>query len=213
MLSTKERKTLETYKNIAKSAIRTTEYNTNWVPDFWKLEFDKFKNLLPNGKVIDIGCGEGRDAKFFINNNYSYVGIDLSPEMLELARKLNPTADLFEMSMYNLNFTENIFDGFWAAASYLHIPKQRADEALQELKKVVKIGGIGFFTMKEGKGEKMMTGPTDEERFFSLYSEKEFADVLIKNGFEIIEQARIQRPYYFNQPKKRTPVLLTYFVR
>ncbi len=47
-------------------------------PDFWLKWFKKFQVFLPNGRVIDMGCGAGRDAALFLPAGYEYVGIDNS---------------------------------------------------------------------------------------------------------------------------------------
>ena len=76
MLSPEEVKTQEAYKKIAGSRNKT---HAN--PEFWRSEFEQFKKLLPSGKVLDVGCGGGRDALLIKNEGYEYVGVDLSAEM------------------------------------------------------------------------------------------------------------------------------------
>src|SRR3989338_7458860 len=111
-------------------------------PDFWRSEFEQFKTLLPHGKVLDIGCGGGRDALLFVPSRYNYVGIDFSREMLEQAQRSAPNAIFVQMDMYALNFVPYTFDGFWAAASLLHIPKTKTPLVLREIHRVTKTGGI-----------------------------------------------------------------------
>src|SRR3989338_574275 len=120
--------------------------------------------------------------------------------MLEEARKIAPEADFREMSMYALDFPDRTFDGFWAAASLLHIPKHELHRALGELRRVVKLRGIGFITMKEDEGERMVeTNESGDERFFAFYSNTEFAGHLTENGFRILKSERDTHEY--NPPK------------
>jgi len=206
MLTPEEQKTLDSYRKIA-----TARGKTHANPDFWRSEFGKFQNLLSVGKVIDVGCGSGRDSILFTEAGYDYVGIDISDEMLAEARQLVPTANFIKGNAYSLDFPSRSFDGFWAAASLLHIPKINASLVLQEIKRVVRSGGIGFIAMKEGEGEKMVRGSIDgDERFFSFYGETEFLNLLRGNGFEVIEHLRDMREY--NPPKNLT-VWLLYIVR
>ncbi|MBI5152872.1 MAG: class I SAM-dependent methyltransferase [Parcubacteria group bacterium] len=206
MLSPEEQKTLESYAKIAKERAKT---HSN--PNVWRNEFEEFRKFLSRGSILDVGCGNGRDAPLFIESEYRYVGVDLSPEMIMCAREFAPSATFCEGDMYALPFPQDSFDGFWASASLLHIPKRNITKVLQEIKRVVKIGGIGFFAIKEGNGERMVEGRYGgDERFFAFYGQTEFADVLQKNGFEILKQKRDLREY--NTPDS-TDVWLCYWVR
>jgi len=163
--------------------------------EFWRPEFNIFKKLLPKGKVIDIGCGSGRDALLFnADPKYDYAGIDLSEEMLEEAKRLVPDANFQRMNVYNLTFLNENFDGFWAATSLLHIPKPNIDSVLAEIHRIVRPDGIGFISLKEGEGESMFGHDTGYERFFVLYSEEEFRRILVRNSFEVLASHVGSRP-------------------
>lgn len=206
MLSPEEHRTLESYARIAK-----VRGKTHANPDFWRSEFEVFRKLLPSGKVIDVGCGSGRDAILFAESGYAYIGIDLSDDMLAGAKELVPNADCRKMDMYALEFPSRSFDGFWATASLLHNPKQNVSRVLQEIGRVVKTGGVGFLAMKEGEGERMVKGRYEgDERFFAFYAQEEFADILRKNGFEVLKQKRDLREY---NPPESTDVWLCYWVK
>lgn len=204
-LTSQELKTLESYRKIA-----LARNKTHASPDFWRPEFEKFRSLLPHGKIADIGCGGGRDAVLFTEAGYDYVGVDISEEMLSAARELVPTANFIRGSVYELNFPSKSLDGFWAAASVLHIPKNKATLALQEIRRVTRLGGIGFFSMKEGEGERMVGNSSGgDERLFSFYSENEFTKILEENGFRVLEHSRDMREY---RPPGNTTVWLLFFV-
>ncbi len=64
----------------------------------------------------------------------------------------------------------------------LHIPKNKVDEALKSIRRVVKQGGVGFVSMKQGEGERE---DTTTGRWFSYYSQDEFAGVLERNAFQV----------------------------
>lgn len=150
---------------------------------FWGKEIDKFHELLLSGKLVEIGSGGGRDAQELIKLGYDYTGTDVSQGLIEIASKYNPGATFLKQSVYGLDFPENSFDGFWASAVLLHIPKARIGEALGSIHKIVKPDGLGFIAVKQGNGEKV----EDEGRFFAYYSDEEFKTKLSENGFEIAE--------------------------
>lgn len=170
---------------------------THWVdqhqtPNFWEKEMDKFQELLPAGKILEIGSGGGRDAKELVYRGFSYIGTDASTGLIKEAKRLNPKATFLVQSVYDLDFPQNTFDGFWASAVLLHIPKSKIDKALIKIKQVVKPNGIGFFSIKDGEGERMVTedaqiGDMGSSRLFSFYSRQEFEEVLKINGYKVEE--------------------------
>jgi SAM-dependent methyltransferase len=68
---------------------------------FWEDEIRQFHDLLPSGRILEIGAGGGRDAKEFIALGYDYVGTDISANMLRVARRVNPGAIFEQASLYN----------------------------------------------------------------------------------------------------------------
>ncbi len=176
---------------------------------FWGSEMDRFKELLPKGKILEIGSGGGRDAKELIHNGYGYTGTDISQGLLKEAKKANPGVIFLHQSVYDLDFPDDTFDGFWASAVLLHIPKTRINEALQRLHDVVREGGVGFISIKKGTGEKVEEDEPEMEdkraRLFSYYEQKEFKKILKKNNFEIAEE-RIR-------PMNERTTWLIYFVK
>lgn len=150
---------------------------------FWGDEIDRFHELLPSGRLLEVGSGGGRDAMELIKLGYEYTGTDISEGLLEEARRFNPGASFLRQSVYNLDFSVNSFDGFWASAVLLHIPKYRIGEALESIHRVIEDNGIGFIAVKQGDGEKVEA----DGRFFVYYTEAEFAERLQLSNFEIIE--------------------------
>lgn len=185
-LTPEEEITVKTYDEMAEAWVY--EHRT---PGFWAAQIATFKKYLSGGKLLEIGSGGGRDAKELIEAGYEYVGTDVSAGLLQAARKINPGVEFLNQSVYELDFPEDSFDGFWASAVLLHIPKARIDEAMQSLNRVVRNGGVGFITVKQGEGEKIeleeAQTPGVHKRLFSYYSEDEFKDILDRNKFEVLE--------------------------
>lgn len=158
---------------------------------FWVTEMQRFHELLSKGAILEIGTGGGRDGQELLALGYQYVGTDVSSGLLTVARETLPNQELYEQSVYDLTFSDKKkFDGFWSAATLLHIPKSRIDEALQRIKTVVKPGGIGFISLKDGEGEQVRIdefGGSQFERFFAYWHKDEFVETLNRNGYTNIE--------------------------
>lgn len=183
-LTQEEQETLRSYNLRAKEWI-ATHHTTN----FWLQELDQFQKFLSQGKVLEIGSGGGADAKELMDRGYDYIGTDISSGLIEQAKKKNPKANFITKSVYKLDFPESCFDGFWAVAVLLHIPKSRIDEALQKIHFVTKSNGIGLISLKKGAGEKMLEEEFQNKkfrRFYSFYSLNEFSKILKRNRFEIL---------------------------
>jgi ubiquinone/menaquinone biosynthesis C-methylase UbiE len=177
--------TIKTYNKIA------PKYSSSHFTHFWVEEFAKFKSLIKGKKVIDIGCGAGRDASVFVKNEFDYTGVDASEGMLKVASERVPKGIFRQMDFYHLDFPDNTFDGFWAAASFLHVPKADVSTLIQEAKRVIKPNGVGFISIKK-KTEKD-EGLIEEDkyggiaRYFSFYNKEEFKNKLIEQGMEVID--------------------------
>ncbi|MBX4189633.1 methyltransferase domain-containing protein [Candidatus Parcubacteria bacterium] len=176
-------------------------------------EYGIFFDLLPEGSsIIEIGCGIGRDALRLVEK-YQYTGIDASKGMLDIAKKNIPQANFQLVDFYHLDFPSKSFDGFWAAASLLHVPKNEIVLVLKSIRKIIKDNGIGFVSLKlkdsldEGVIKENKKGiPT--KRYFAFYEGGEFNKLLEQSGFEIIEETRVREENDVNKQ-----VWLCYFVR
>ncbi|HSX29677.1 MAG TPA: class I SAM-dependent methyltransferase [Candidatus Saccharimonadales bacterium] len=158
-------------------------------PGAWREEMHRYQELLPRGKILEVGAGNARDAKELVALGYDYVGTDISPAVLDIARKELPGYPFYEQSVYDLDFGGEQFDGFWAAAVLLHIPKSRIDRALTRIREVVHINAIGFIAIKDGSGEGRQIDEADGEkldRFYAYWPKDTFAERVTQNGFKVV---------------------------
>src|SRR3972149_9878169 len=129
--------TIESYNNSA------NEYYQNIVSFDTKAKVARFISYLtPGAHILDVGCGPGIDAKYFIEQGFSVTGIDLSSSMIELARCHAEGETVYIMDIENINLPEAQFDAIWAYASLLHIEKQNLPNILQKFKLLLKENGI-----------------------------------------------------------------------
>lgn len=178
--------TIDAYNKIAE------EFNKrNTSTDFYAEEYETFYSLVPRGgAVLEIGCGPGRDAEILKNKGFSYTGLDASEGMLTLARSRVPDGNFVLGDFYALPFPDAHFDAVWAAATFLHVPKEDIAMVLGEARRVLKPEGSMFLSLKERTD--MDEGIITEEkgggieRYFAFYTEDESAALLRENGFELL---------------------------
>jgi SAM-dependent methyltransferase len=111
------------------------------------------KQLAPGAHILDAGCGSGRDTKVFSERGFRVTAIDASAELARLAQSL--TGRRCEVLRFqDMKFREE-FDGIWACASLLHIPKGEMIDVLPRFIQALKPGGIFYISLKEGEGERI----------------------------------------------------------
>lgn len=146
-------------------------------------------------RVLDLGCGAGRDMAWMEDQGVWVVGADLSAGMLEEARH-SVRGPLVQADMRRLPFGDGSFNSVWCMASMLHLPKADAPSALAEIKRVLKPGGVLLLGLQMGEGEVWEPNPYgDGERFFARYSPEEAAEVVASAGFNRPDDASFSFPY------------------
>lgn len=131
----------EFYNNVAETFSSTRKY---WWRD---LHFIK-KYLKSEGKVLDFGCGNGRLLEFIQNDELDYVGVDTSKKLIRIARKKYPNKSFVQISdERKLPFEDGEFDMIFAIAVFHHFTPKMADNALSEMKRVLKDDGVLVLTI------------------------------------------------------------------
>ena len=177
----KEKETIEYYNTHAQERIKMRGVDgdkcSRWIEFIEELQ----KYVSPGAVVLDIGFGGGLEAREFIKKGYDYTGIEPAEQAVSLIKERFPDQRFLKGSIYSLEFPDNFFDVLWCTAVLLHIPPEKINLALQEMKRVLKPGGILFIALIEGKGELYH----EDSRWYFLYEQKEFADILERNGLTI----------------------------
>lgn len=139
----------------------------------------------PVARVLDLGCGAGRDMAWLEGQGARVTGADLSIGMLTEARA-RARGDLARMDMRRLGFGDGRFDGVWCMAALLHLPKTEAPVALREMRRVLRPGGVLLLGLQAGDGEGWEPAPYGPvERFFARYAPDEAAGLIRRAGFVI----------------------------
>lgn len=114
------------------------------------------RHLAPGARVLDAGCGSGRDAKAFQEMGYLVEAFDASPAMVELARE-HTGLPVKVMSFADVDRKEE-FDGIWCCASLLHVPAVELPGVMRRLADALKPGGVWYVSFKYGDGEREVDG-------------------------------------------------------
>lgn len=173
--------TIRTYNHIAPEFAART----------WNIYLEepmrRFTAHLPKGaKILDLGCGPGRDVVRFREFGYQTYGADLSVGMLQEATQRIGNKGLLNCDMCHLSVSDESFDGVWLCASLLHLSKKQAILALGEIRRIIRKGGALYVSVQLGRGETWTK--QFGERYFSYYQPEELAELVRKAGFEVRER-------------------------
>ena len=190
-------------KEITKESYQSTaqEFARN-VADLAPMgSIDQFKKLLPpKAKVIDIGCGSGRDAKVFTSMGLDVLGIDYSSNLLEIAKVTAPSADFQLKDIETMTLPAASFDGAWSACSLGHIPKNKILDVLKQIHSLLKDNGHFYLALKKGSGEILEKDSRYEgkiEKFWSYYEEDELKNLLQSAKFKILDFASVEKIFAY----------------
>jgi SAM-dependent methyltransferase len=104
----------------------------------------------PGALIADVGCGPGHVAAFLASNGANSLGIDLSPEMVELARRLHPSVDFSVGDMLSLPAPDGGWGSMVALYSVIHLEDDELAVACAEFARVLRPGGLALIAFHGG---------------------------------------------------------------
>lgn len=163
----------------AKADVTIKYYNQNaarFLEETAGVEFTEIQNsflsLLPEGaRILDFGCGSGRDALEFLKRGYQVEATDGSEEMCRAAAELTGLA-VRQMLFQELDEKEK-YDGIWACSSILHLSKPELEDVLERMTAALKINGVIYTSFKYGTFEGERNG-----RYFTDFTEETFTEFI-----------------------------------
>ena len=168
-------KTIDYYNKNAEKYFEST-VNANM-----QKAYDFFQKYVPSGRILDFGCGSGRDSLYFKNQGYEVIAIDGSEELCKLAREYTGL-DVRCMNFFDLRDI-GYYDGIWASASLLHVDKKLLINVLKKMRDALKKSGYMYVAMKNGEGEEI----TEEGRYYNYLTRENFLNVANRAGLEEVD--------------------------
>lgn len=111
------------------------------------------QRLSPGDKILDVGCGSGRDLLWFKNMGFSPVGFERSSGLADLARK-HSRCSVIEGDFEQYDFSTLSFDAVVFSGALVHVPFGSFSKVLEDILLALKPRGFCFLSLKEGTGIK-----------------------------------------------------------
>jgi len=143
--------------------------------------------MAGRGEVCDMGCGPGHVARYLRDSGTSVFGLDLSPNMLEEARRLNPDISFRVGNMMALSLEDRTLAGITAFYAIVNIPKESLPVVFREMERVLNPGGLlllAFHVGDQALRENELWGRAIAMDFF-LFEPPEIRRFLEAAGFGI----------------------------
>jgi SAM-dependent methyltransferase len=185
-------------KEVIKASIITLAHYNEHADSFWSGTRDHdvsqnrdalLKNLHGAGpfRILDFGCGPGRDLKVFRDLGHEAIGLEGAERFVELARDYSGS-EVWRQDFLKLELPPEFFDGIFANASLFHVPSQELPRVLRELWAALKPQGVLFSSNPRGENEEGWNG----QRYGCYYNLERWR--LLVTGAGFIEIMHYYRP-------------------
>jgi SAM-dependent methyltransferase len=149
--------------DLATIATKTLDHYNERATEFWQgtRDHDVTQNInallrhihaTPPLRILDLGCGPGRDLASFSALGHEAIGLEGSSPFAAMARE-HSGCEVWEQNFLELNLPANHFDGIFANASLFHIPRKELPRVLNELHATLKPDGVLFSSNPRGNNE------------------------------------------------------------
>ncbi|MGV0627382.1 class I SAM-dependent DNA methyltransferase [Mycolicibacter minnesotensis] len=140
-----------------------------------------------NKRVLDVGCGTGATTAMLAGQGVDPLGVDLSPNMIAHARRLNPDLHFAVGSMLGLDAADGSVGGVCAWYSIIHVPDEHLTEVFAEFHRVLVPEGLLLLAFQVGDQPRILTEAFGEEvaLTFARRQPQSVAHLLGESGFRV----------------------------
>lgn len=147
----------------------------------------------PSARILELGCGSGRDAAWLLRHGFSVECVDGSESMLKHAALSNPELQglLHHVLLpAQLPFETKSFDGFYTVACLMHLNNKEVCNTMLELSRVVKDGANGLVSVPAERRGIDKNGFDSDKRFFNIQSFEKWSELIQSCGFIVTAQSQ-----------------------
>ncbi|MBI3804381.1 MAG: class I SAM-dependent methyltransferase [Nitrospirae bacterium] len=185
----KKREDNQKWDTLAAYTAQADLYLAEWDRRKYRIPplLEVWARALPEGaRLLDLGCGPAQDSRYLRSVGFRPVGVDGTWPFLLRARRHSRRLSLVQADFEALPFRIDTFDGLWAAASLIHLPKKRLQGVLSAARALTHRGGTLAATFAHGSGEGPLRQGWIPGRYFSYWEKEALAEAVRKAGWKIL---------------------------
>jgi 2-polyprenyl-3-methyl-5-hydroxy-6-metoxy-1,4-benzoquinol methylase len=152
--------------------------------------------IKPKAKLLEIGCGPGNITKYLLSKrpDYDIFGIDIAPNMVELAKKNNPTASFAIMDSRQIDEIETKYDGIVCGFCLPYLSHPDSRKFILDCHHLLNGNGLIYISFVEGDPAQsdFQIGSNGHRSFFYFYNLDELKTELIENGFDELKTCKVK---------------------
>lgn len=144
--------------------------------------------LQSKSRILDAGCGAGRDTAYMAGKGFSVTGIDLSQKMLAIAKCTYPNCTFLTIDIASISFPNDSFEGIISSYSLIHIPDEKIPSVLSRFHQILTKGGWLTIFAQQGESDHYIDEPfaPGKKTFFNFFTPEGITETLTKAGFSSI---------------------------
>lgn len=144
-------------------------------------QLEQFLSYLPKqAKILDAGCGTGRDSVAMMQKGYNVTSFDASYKMVEIASN-NTGKEVILGTFEDIEFENQTFDGIWASASLLHVERKNMLNVFNKLYAFIKDNGYLYVSFKLRDNDF-----SDGMRDFTCFTQENFESFVSITDFKLV---------------------------
>jgi ubiquinone/menaquinone biosynthesis C-methylase UbiE len=199
--------TFETWNKVAKL------YEDKFMDlDLYNDTYDKFCELLPkqNPSILEIGCGPGNITKYLLNErpDFEILGIDISQNMIELAKIHCPSATFKVMDSREIENIKSKFDAIVCGFCLPYLSEFDVEKIIGDCENLLNENGIIYLSFVEGEKEKSgyQKGSSGDRTYFYYHTIENLTHQLKENSFDNLHFMR--KNYSKNDKTEETHTII-----
>lgn len=179
---------VQVYDKIAREYARIFDHDDSDTPYVEKL----LSLLQPGSEILDLGCGTGRITQLLAQKDNHVIGVDLSKEMIRIAREHFPGMQFLCEDIRTVHFEKSTFDAVSFSYALFHLEPQDGLRVLCHVREILKERGLLLLIVQEGTGEVFVDEPLSpgEKLYLKLYTQDEITNILDSLGFAVVSIER-----------------------
>lgn len=150
------------------------------------------KEIKPNTQILDFGCGVGYDSEKIFKKGYKVIGLDLSSQMIEIAKKNIKGVEFVVGDFMNRQIKMEFFNGVWARRVFIHLPLGKWSRYLRKFNYILKKDGFIFINTIVGMDlTKILNEKVDGNNYKKIYTyvqPSNFINILEQEGFSVVNE-------------------------